>query len=239
MLLDFGGGGTSITAVDAATAFTVIGGTERHAEFAGDQIDQALLGHVLAGAGGQADPAQTAAVGSLTVLREACRAAKERLSAQTATELAVDVPGFRGAVRVTRAELEELIAAPLDGVFTALDDLLARNGISRDALTSVVLAGGGAAIPLVTQQFSQRLQIPVVTTPRPSLDAAVGAALFASYGRSADTSTMAAPGLAAPEETVQQPAAADVTYALAWSQDSPVEDVVPYTGGELPERPNP
>ncbi|MGD9517802.1 MAG: molecular chaperone, partial [Mycolicibacterium sp.] len=46
VLLVFGGGGTSITLVDAASAFTAIGGTQRYAEFAGDQIDQAVLGHV-------------------------------------------------------------------------------------------------------------------------------------------------------------------------------------------------
>ena len=197
VLLDFGGGGTSITAVDASSAFTVIGGTERYAEFAGDQIDQALLGHVLAGFGnGDADTGQTAAVGSLARLRDECRSAKERLSSQTATELAVDLPRFRGDIRVTRAELDELIARPLDGVFVALEDLLARNNIGWGTVTSVAVVGGGASIPLITQQVSQRLRVPVVTTPQPALDAAVGAALFAAYGRSADTATVAATAMA-------------------------------------------
>ena len=64
-LLDFGGVGTSITLADAASAFDVIGGTVRIPEFAGDQIDQALLSHVLDGVarGGDVDPGQTAAVG--------------------------------------------------------------------------------------------------------------------------------------------------------------------------------
>ncbi len=51
-LLDVGGSGTSVTLADAASAFDVIGGTERSAEFAGDQIDQALLTHVLGRVGG-------------------------------------------------------------------------------------------------------------------------------------------------------------------------------------------
>src|SRR5690606_31476736 len=46
-------------------------------------------------------------------------------------------------------------------------------------------------------------------------------------GRGAETATVAAPE-------------ADSTYALAWSQDdSPVDDVVPYTGEIPEERPNP
>src|SRR5262245_26712847 len=48
-LLDFGGGGTSITLTDAASGFTPIADTIRCPEFSGDFIDQALLFHVLDG----------------------------------------------------------------------------------------------------------------------------------------------------------------------------------------------
>ncbi len=54
-LLDFGGGGTSITLADAASSFEPIEDTTRYSEFSGDLIDQALLNHVLdvvANAGG-------------------------------------------------------------------------------------------------------------------------------------------------------------------------------------------
>ncbi len=59
-------------------------------DFAGDQIDQALLSHIVDGiaATGGIDPAGTAAVGSLARLREECRSAKERLSAESTTEVA-------------------------------------------------------------------------------------------------------------------------------------------------------
>ena len=173
----------------------MIGGTERIPEFAGDQIDQALLSHVLdgiAGGGGDdgVDTDQTAAVGSLALLREQCRSAKERLSRQTVTELPVELPGYRADIRVTRAELEELIARPLHDVVGALEDMLGRNNISWRDLTAVALAGGGASIPLIVQRLSERSQARVVTTPQPALDAAVGAALFAAYGRGADTATV-------------------------------------------------
>src|SRR5207342_1633844 len=77
-LLDFGGGGTSITLADAASSFEPIE-TVRDAEFSGDQLDQALLAHVLdrVADAGALDPAGTAAVGSLSLLREECRRAKE------------------------------------------------------------------------------------------------------------------------------------------------------------------
>ena len=232
-LLDFGGGGTSITLADAGSAFEPIEDTTRYAEFSGDQIDQALLNHVLDGiadAGG-IDPAGTAAVGSLTRLREECRNAKERLSAETATELIAELPGYRSGIRVTRAELESLIAQPLDGVLDALENALERNRISWSNISAVVTIGGGASIPLITQRLSEHSQAPVVTTPQPALDAAVGAALFAAYGSEADAQTGVAPVLPVDvADPVDAPGSATFR-ALAWSQDDDTaDDVVPYTG---------
>ncbi len=46
-LLDFGGGGTSITLADAASDFTPIADTLRYEDFSGDLVDQALMVHAL------------------------------------------------------------------------------------------------------------------------------------------------------------------------------------------------
>ena len=99
-------------------SFEPIDETTRYADFSGDQIDQALLSHIVDGiaATGGIDPAGTAAVGSLSRLREECRNAKERLSAESTTEVVAELPGYRSAIRLTRTELESLIAAPLEGV---------------------------------------------------------------------------------------------------------------------------
>ena len=229
-LLAFGGGGTSITLADAASAFEPIEDTTRYTEFSGDQIDQALLNHVLddiANAGG-VDPAGTAAVGSLTRLREECRNAKERLSAETDTELIAELPGYRSGIRVTRAELETLIAQPLEGVLSALENALERNRISWSNVSAVVTVGGGASIPLITQQLSEHSRAPVVTTRQPALDAAVGASLVAAFGSDADAKTGVAPVLPVDVPEASEPA---TFRALAWSQDDDTADeVVPYTG---------
>src|SRR5258705_8369453 len=233
-LLDFGGGGTSITLADAASAFEPIEGTTRYAEFSGDQIDQALLNHILEGiaSAGGVDPAGTAAVGSLARLREECRNAKERLSAETVTELIAELPGYRSGIRVTRAELESLIAQPLAAGLAALENTLERNRISWPNVSAVVTIGGGASIPLITQHLSEHSRAPVVTTPQPALDAAVGAAVFAAFGSDADAKTGVAPVL--PVDVPPDPvdAAGSATFrALAWSQDDDTDDdVVPYTG---------
>ena len=167
-LLDFGGGGTSITLADAASTFEPIE-TSRLTEFSGEQIDQALLAHVLDGiadAGG-VDPAGTAAVGSLTVLRDECRRAKEALSEQTAATVSVELPGYGSRVPVTRADLDALMDGPLGAVLAELDDLLLRNRIAPADLSTVVAVGGGARIPLITERLSGHVQAPVVTTLSP------------------------------------------------------------------------
>lgn len=251
-LLDFGGGGTSITLADAASGFEPIDETTRFPDFCGDQIDQALLTHVLDGIAqaGAIDPAGTAAVGSLARLREDCRSAKERLSALTATDLPVDLPGYSATVRVTRDELESLMQRPFVGVLDALDNALERNGFGWSAVSAVVTIGGGAGIPLITRRLSEHSRAILVTTPQPALDAAVGAALVASGVTAsgvadAEAMTGAAPtlGVAAASDAATasapaagaapDPAASSTFRALAWSEDEPADDVVPYSGPDV------
>ena len=246
-LCDFGASGSSITMVDAG--LTPIGETVRFPEFSGDQIDQALLTKVLADIreNSDADPASTAAVGSLTRLREECRLAKERLSAETAVTATVTLPGFSSDVRITRTELEQLIAGPLAEFLDAVGDSLERNRIPAANLAAVATVGGGAAIPYITQRLSEELRVPVTTTPTPQFEAAIGAALIAAQGPAQDATGMApvadAPtGMAssawalgaagrAASESASDGSPSATFRALAWSQDDAAEkDPVPYSG---------
>jgi Hsp70 protein len=250
VLCDFGGSGTSVTLADAASNFDVIGETVRYHDFSGDHIDQALLNHVVAGIAeaDDADTAGTAAVGPLARLRDECRQAKERLSAETATVVPAQLPGFNSDIRVTRTELENLISGPLAGLLTAIEETLQRNNIPVASISAAATVGGGASIPLVTQRLSERLRAPVVTTPQPQLNVAAGAALIADAGLAEDAPTgmaaaadaptsMAAAGWAAgaaglaATESASDGAASATFRALAWSQDdSPAGEPVPYSG---------
>ncbi len=115
-----------------------------------------------------------------------------------------------------------------------------RNNIPVANISAVATVGGGANIPLVTQQLSERLRAPVVTTPQSQLNVAAGAALVADAGwrpthppdgadrlaAAADAPTgMAAAGWAAgaaglaASESASDGAASATFRALAWSQD--------------------
>ena len=255
VLCDFGASGTSITLADAHAGLAIIGDTVRYPDFSGDLIDQSLLNHVIAGIADarDSDPASTAAVGSLTRLRDECRQAKERLSADTAAVIPAELPGFNSDVRVTRAELERLIGQPLAGLVGAVEETLQRYRIPLASVSAVATVGGGAAVPLVTQSLSERLRAPVVTTPAPQLVAATGATAAAASGFGADAPTgmgpvadaptglaptmgwvAGAPQAGPPPAGPPQDATASAA-SLAWSQDEPGSgEPVPYAGGDYP-----
>ncbi|OBG55339.1 Hsp70 family protein [Mycobacterium sp. E735] len=176
---DFGGTGTSVTFLRADGDYQALAPTLRLHDFSGDLIDQALLSAVVANMPSTAsfDPAGTVAIGSLSRLRTACRNAKEELSFNTVTTVA---DGLTGEIRVTREELDDAIRTPLDRFVAVLENALARNGI--EDLVAVASAGGGAHIPSITTTLSQYFRVPVITTARPELTAATGAALRAAHG---------------------------------------------------------
>jgi hypothetical protein len=187
-LLDFGGTGTSATLVDLSGDFQPASATMRYADFSGDQIDEALLLRVFEelGSGSGIDPASTAGVGQLGQVREQCRAAKERLSTDTVTELVAELGGRSCSIRLTRDELGDLIQDRLTGFIYAFDKMLVRYRKSWADLAAVVTVGGGARIPLITERLSVHSRRPVVSISQPALAAAAGALMLASRGEDVD-----------------------------------------------------
>lgn len=222
-LCDFGGSGTSITLLDAA-GYRPIAPTVRHLDFSGDLVDQGLLAHVVAelSAGGPLDVTGTSAIGSLSRLRADCRAAKERLSTVTVTAVPAELPGFRGDVRLTRAELDDTVRRALTDLVAAVQDTLARAGVRPADLAAVASIGGGASIPVVTTTLSEHLRVPVITTARPATTAAIGAARRVVRGPADDNATAVAAVAAGHPE----PAPA-TGRALAWSEAADVPDLAP------------
>lgn len=194
-LLDFGASGTSITLIETRSDFKPVSATLRCEGFSGNEIDQSLLLYVLEriGYSGDIDLVDTTAIGQLSRVKEQCREVKERLSTDTVTELAVELPECSSKcssnIQVTREQLEGLIQDRLTGFIYAFEDMLARNNTSFANLAAVVTTGGGASIPIVAQRLSFHTRRPVLAASQPAFSAAIGALLLASRGKEQDLRT--------------------------------------------------
>lgn len=232
-LCDVGGTGASITLADAANGFQPIGPTIRYPDFSGDLVDQALLSRVVSdlASSGSVDLSSTSAIGSLSRLRGQCRAAKERLSTSAVTSLAVELPGHHTEVRVTRTELDEAIREPLDGFIEVLQDTVQRSGIRQGDLVAVAAVGGGARLPIFVTSLSEHLRVPVITSARPELAAAIGGGLKAIRGLVPDGATSLAPAAVAPvvplPPVVPEAPASSTFRALAWSDAEDIPEPAP------------
>ena len=143
----------------------------------GADLDARILHHVLGGLRGQGltyrhDDAE--AVEAAHKLLAECRAAKEALSASPVTTLSTSMPGAASQFRLVRAEHDEIARPAAQEIVHMLKDCITASGHDVGA---VLLTGGGAPIPTVTQQISVELGIPVRLDADPSTVAARGAAL--------------------------------------------------------------
>ncbi|GAB2997121.1 Hsp70 family protein [Mycobacterium bourgelatii] len=195
-LLDFGGSGTYVTLLETESEFTPISATMRYEDFSGAEIDQALLQHVIDELGhDDIDPDDTAAVAQLGLLREQCRAAKERLSVDTTTQLLAELRGSSAIIELSRSKLEDLFHDRLTGFIYAFDDMLARSNSTWTDLAALVTVGGGASIPLITERLSVHTRLPVLTPAEPACAAATGALLLSTRGKEVDFRTRMSLGL--------------------------------------------
>ncbi|MFT7600977.1 MAG: molecular chaperone DnaK [Acidimicrobiales bacterium] len=152
------------------------GGVER---LGGIDFDAALFHQVLATAAIDLDgfdDAHAATQLAVARLREACSDAKRVLSSETATTVAVSLPGIEETVRVTRAEFEAAIDPLIARSLEALDITLAKANVTADQLDRVLLVGGSSRIPLIAQRLASHTGRPLTTDSHPKHAIALGAA---------------------------------------------------------------
>jgi molecular chaperone DnaK len=176
---DLGGTTFTATVVRRVTAeqFTVAGRAEE-LELGGADFDEVVFAHVITelGAAWEAlDPTDPAVRAAVAELRRECTAAKEALSADTDVLIPVALPGITTSVRLGRAEFEEAVRPGVEETVAALQ----RAVDSAGDLSCVLLIGGSARVPLVTQAVSEQLGRPVTLAADPKGIVAVGAALAA------------------------------------------------------------
>ena len=216
------GGGTFDAAVvrkDSPTSFTVLGRPEGIEGLGGVNFDEAIFEHVCAAAGvplTRIDPYDSDLAVEVARLRRECTEAKEALSVDTDATIPVALGDVRQRVRVTRAELEEMIRPDLDRTIETMHRALDSAEVNAAELDAILLIGGSSRIPLVSQLIAAEFGVAPAIDTDPKIAVAEGAARFpvpvvtpaagGAYADDADDDTMvnalqlaAAPPPARPE----------------------------------------
>jgi actin-like ATPase involved in cell morphogenesis len=198
------GGGTFDAAVlrKTATGFEALGEAEGIERLGGIDFDEAVLAHVRRAVGpaiDELDSRDPTVRSALSKLRQECVAAKEALSFDSETAIPVLLPNVQTEVRLTRAELEPMIAPALRETIEALGRAIDRSGVRPDDLDAILLVGGSSQIPLVAEMVSTGLGRPVAVDVHPKHSVALGAAIAAASLDGAGVATSpAGAGAAAP-----------------------------------------
>ncbi|WP_194853182.1 Hsp70 family protein [Nocardia sp. SYP-A9097] len=183
IVYDLGETGLTVSLVRTGTLSGLLGEPVRAATVAGAEFDLLITRYVLAFATGEKDfdPFDPVVEQELSTLRGLCRIAKETLSKNTATMVPVRLPGIGGIdVRLVRDEVEDLFRGPLLASADLVREAVRRAGVDIGDVDGILLTGGGAAIPLVTEVLSTEFGIPVAAATDPAHLSAHGAALLAA-----------------------------------------------------------
>lgn len=141
----------------------------------GESLDTAVLQHLVRGledVGETVDKSQPHTIAAAREALNQSRTLREALSVTSAESIVLDLPGVEQRMRLVRSELEEL-AAPwsssvIDAVATAI-------GQCAHPIYAVLLTGGLAPMPLISQRVSADLALEVFVPKEPHLVAARGA----------------------------------------------------------------
>ena len=227
------GGGTFDAAVlrNTGSGFELLGDPRGIEQLGGVYFDEAVFAWVvdhMREAFAQLDPDDPGTLAAVERLRRDCVAAKESLSWDTDTVVPVALPNQRTELRLTRAELEDMIRPTLVDTVEALQRSLTSAGVDAEQLKSVLLVGGSSRIPLVGQMLVAALRRPVAIDVHPKHAVALGAARLAA----ADAGAIARPA-EAPVPTLEP---TQVTRTSRTTVTSPAGEVLPGESAPQPDR---
>lgn len=192
---DLGGGTFDATVLrrDPTGGFAVVGTPDGLEQLGGIDFDEAVFGRVSRGIDwDRVDPDDPDTLTGLARLRRDCTEAKESLSSETEAVVPLLLGGRLQRVRLTRAEFNELIGPLVEDTLEVLDRVIRRSGLTPGELGALVLVGGSARVPLISERLTQRFGRPATLAPQPKMCVAMGAALIAA-GPAARATVPAAP----------------------------------------------
>lgn len=177
-VFDLGGGTFDISILELNQGVFQVLATNGNTHLGGDDIDAALLAHLVSAAGSDVQALDPAAIARL---REAAISAKHRLSAEAQVEVVIPfLEGNRSVSCIlTRADLERLAAPVLERTKAHCRRALADAKVNASELDEVILVGGQTRMPLVRALVKEIFGREPNTTQNPDEAVALGATIQA------------------------------------------------------------
>jgi len=189
LVYDFGGGTFDCSLVEQSGALVEVKASHGDTHLGGDDIDAALLGHILQRIGGD-DPALRLAIEASAParvkLRAAIEAAKIELSEVIRTRLQipflveVDGEARHLELELLRAELEPLVEPFVERTLASVDQVLKDSRFASSEIDELLLVGGSSRIPMVWERLRQRFGLEGSAAIPPDQAVALGAAIQAA-----------------------------------------------------------
>ena len=173
---DLGGGTFDISVLEMMDGVFQVLSTAGDTQLGGDDLDRALVEHVLQGLN-----ASTQDEAKMASLLMAAETAKKRLSSEDSTR--IELPFFDGAnslsLDITRAAFEKLIRPFIERTRAYCLRALSDAGVKPEELDEVILVGGSTRIPLVRSYVAEVFGREPNTSQNPDEAVAMGAVIQA------------------------------------------------------------
>jgi len=113
-------------------------------------------------------------------LRSNVRAAKEALSGSSLYRW-YEAPPIDCELQLSQGEVETLLRSPIESTVDDLRSTIQRSGLRLSDMRTVVMAGGGARVPLVGRLLAEAVGAPPATWGDPKAAVCLGALLIAEF----------------------------------------------------------
>ena len=158
---DFGGGTFDVSVLEVSENVVEVISTSGDTRLGGDNVDEALIDHLLNHFQTETGMDISGDVSALQRIKEAAEKAKVELSSTVESSInlpfiTADASGPKHLVtKITRAELEQIIAPIIKKTFTACRRALKDAGKKAKDIDQIVLVGGSTRIPKVAEEVKK------------------------------------------------------------------------------------
>jgi hypothetical protein len=214
------GGGTFDASMLRKTddGFEVLGRPAGDDRLGGVDIDRAVLEYVLAQTGvdwAELDREDPQTAREMMQLRRNVTVAKELLSSELSTDIAVVVHSRPTTMHLTRREVERVAEPLIARTVEVFETALSYASLTASDLHSILLVGAASRMPRIAEALTERFRVPLALDSHPKFAVCLGAAISPGAGDGSPRVAAVGPWAAPRPETAGTAAVATVGTATA------------------------